>query len=70
MARKNLKSLEKLYEVDSFFDYIIQSVYEGHHAQAKELYNEMKPTDQKQFILQAVENQEKPFLISLFSSIF
>lgn len=70
MARKNLKSLEKLYEVDSFFDYIMKSVDEDHQGQTKELYNELKPTDQKRFILQAVENEDKQFLIRLFNSIF
>lgn len=69
MARKSLKALEKAYEVDSFFDYIIKSVDDGHHVMTKELYNEMKPNDQKLFILQAVNGFDKRFLNKLFNSI-
>lgn len=69
MARKSLKSLEKTYGVDSFFDYIINSVIEGHHVMTKELYNEMKPNDQKLFILHVVNGCDKRFLNKLFNSI-
>lgn len=56
MARKSLKTLNKVYETENFFDVIIESYINGHHAQCKEQYNMMKPQDQKDFLIDLVNN--------------
>lgn len=56
MARKSLKTLNKVYETENFFDVIIESYINGHHAQCKEQYNMMKPQDQKTFLMDLVWN--------------
>lgn len=54
MARKSLKTLNKMYETENFFNVIIESYINGHHAQCKEQYNMMKPQDQKDFLIELV----------------
>ena len=56
MARKSLKTLNKVYETDNFFNVIIESYINGHHAQCKEQYNMMKPQGQKDFLIDLVNN--------------
>lgn len=56
MARKSLKTLNKMYETENFFNVIIESYINGHHAQCKEQYNMMKPQDQKTFLMDLVWN--------------
>lgn len=56
MARKSLKTLNKVYETENFFDVIIESYINGHPAQCKEQYNMMKPQDQKDFLIGLVNN--------------
>lgn len=56
MARKSLKTLNKVYETENFFDVIIESYINGHHAQCKEQYSMMKPQDQKTFLMDLVWN--------------
>ena len=56
MARKSLKTLNKVYETDNFFNVIIESFINGHHAQCKEQYNMMKPQNQKDFLIGLVNN--------------
>lgn len=56
MARKSLKTLNKMYETENFFDVIIESYINGHLAQCKEQYNMMKPQDQKTFLMDLVWN--------------
>lgn len=51
MARKSLKTLNKLYETDNFFNVIIESYINGHPSQCKEQYNMLKPNDQKEFLI-------------------
>lgn len=54
MARKSLKTLNKMYETENFFNVIIESYINGNHAQCKEQYNMMKPQDQKEFLIELV----------------
>lgn len=54
MARKSLKTLNKMYETENFFNVIIESYINGHNAQCKEQYNMMKPQDQKTFLMDLV----------------
>lgn len=56
MARKSLKTLNKMYETENFFNVIIESYVNGHLAQCKEQYNMMKPQDQKTFLMDLVWN--------------
>ncbi|MBO8427487.1 MAG: hypothetical protein IAC58_02895 [Firmicutes bacterium] len=56
MARKSLKTLNKMYETENFFNVIIESYINGHLAQCKEQYNMMKPQDQKTFLMDLVWN--------------
>lgn len=51
MARKSLKTLNKMYEVENFFDVVIESYINGHLTQCKEQYNMMKSQDQKDFLM-------------------
>lgn len=69
MARKSLKVLEKVYNTDSFFSYITQLVNDGNFDCAKASYNEMKPNNQKEFILHSVKHNNKKFLTDLFRAI-
>lgn len=56
MARKSLKTLNKMYETENFFNVIIESYINGHLAQCKEQYNMMKQQDQKTFLMDLVWN--------------
>lgn len=51
MSRKSLKTLNKQYETDNFFNVIIESYINGHHEQCREQYNLMKQKDQKEFLI-------------------
>lgn len=56
MARKNLKTLNRLYETDNFFSVIVESYINGNLSQCKEQYNMMKAPDQKDFLIELVTN--------------
>lgn len=56
MARKSLKTLNKVYETENFFDVIIESYINGHLAQCKEQFNMLKQQDQKEFLIDLVNN--------------
>jgi hypothetical protein len=53
MAKKKLITLAKENDFEEghlYLDYIIDSLYNGQRQQCKDLYNEMKARDQKEFI--------------------
>ena len=54
MARKSLKTLNKVYETENFFNVIIESYINGHNDQCKAQYNMLKPQDQKEFLIELV----------------
>lgn len=56
MARKSLKTLNKLYETDNFFNTIIESYINGQPNQCKAQYRMLKPQDQKTFLMDLVWN--------------
>lgn len=48
-----LEKLAKSYEVENFFDYIIESQINGNLSQVRELFNEMSKKDRYAFIAYA-----------------
>lgn len=54
----HLEKLSKSYEVDNFFDYIIESRINGNLSQVRELYREMTGKDRKAFYHYAKEMGE------------
>lgn len=53
-----LKQLAKSYEVENFFDYIIESYINGNFSQVRELFNEMSKKDRYAFIAYAQDMGE------------
>lgn len=49
----HLEKLAKSYEVEDFFDYIIESQINGNFSQVRELFNEMTKKDRYAFIAYA-----------------
>ena len=51
MSKKSLKALAKSYEVENFYDYIIESYVNGNFTQATELIREMSRRDRAQLLV-------------------
>lgn len=51
MAAKSLKSLEKSYETENYFEVVLTSYINGNLAQCKEQFNQMKKADRKDFLI-------------------
>lgn len=54
----HLEKLAKSYEVDNFFDYIIEKQYIGAIAYVRELFKKMRVKDRYTFIAYAMEQGE------------
>lgn len=50
MAKKNLQALSKSYEVDNFYDYIIESYTNGNFLSVPKLIREMRRRDRAQLL--------------------
>lgn len=48
--RKNIKTLEKEYEVENFCDYVMETALNGQWGSVTELVNEMRKDDLRDFI--------------------
>lgn len=55
MATKNLKTLNRKYETDNFFEVIVESYINGHLNQCREYYKQLKIKDRKDFILYIID---------------
>ena len=51
MAKKDLKALERSYEVENFYEYIIDSYVNGNFSQAEKLIHEMRRRDRAQLLV-------------------
>lgn len=56
MAKKTLKSLNKAYETENFFEVIIESYINGNFTQCREQYRMMREADRKAFLIECVNN--------------
>lgn len=69
MSRKSLKTLNKMYETDNYFNVIIDSYINGNHSQCKEQYNAMKAQDQKEFLIQLVGEYRQEMSVGIMRII-
>lgn len=59
MAKKYAETLAREYDFTTkfeYFDYIIDSLINGNRSQVKDLFNQMKGTDQKEFLVDYLQN--------------